>query len=178
MSTPQPQLMHTPTGPATQPPMASPVLMTAPELEGLQAELETLRRRSREEMAQRLRDARSYGNSSNNDEYYALREEQMVIEARIASLADAVRRATVVGQEVAAEGVAVIGSTMSVEDLDSGNVSQYRLAGAHQALQRGAISAASPMGQALLGAAPGTVVTVDLPNGRSRSVRLVAVESD
>jgi transcription elongation factor GreA len=152
--------------------------MTAAGLEELQIELETLRRRSSEEMAQRLRDARSYGSDSNNDEYYALREEQMVIEARIASLEHTVRRATVVAEDLPEDGIAGIGSILSIEDLGSGNISRYRLAGAHQQLERGVISTASPMGQALMGAAAGAVVTVDLPNGRSRSVLLVAVETD
>lgn len=72
-------------------------------------------------------------------------------------------------------GVAVIGSTVLVDDLDSGKAIRYRLASAHHSLGPDAISAASPMGRALVGATPGTTVTVDLPNGRSRRVRLVEV---
>jgi transcription elongation factor GreA len=192
MSIPEPQLIRSSSGSPSRlrkphqradaqdgrPPTAGPALMTAAGLEQLQIELETLRRRSSEEMAQRLRDARSYGNDSNNDEYYALREEQMVIEARIASLEDTVRRASVVAEDLAADGVAAIGSVLCIEDLGSGNISRYRLAGAHQQLERGAISTASPMGQALMGARAGAVVTVDLPNGRSLNVLLVAVEAD
>ena len=56
-----------------------------------------LRRRHREEIAERLREARSYGDGSNNDEYHALREEQMVLEARIALLETDVARAVVIG---------------------------------------------------------------------------------
>jgi transcription elongation factor GreA len=177
MSTPEPQLMRSPLHAHAAPPARGPVLMTAAGLEALEAELDELRRRSRQELAERLREARAYGEGSNNDEYYAAWEEQMVIEARMADLEDTVRRATVVGSELAADGVAAIGSVLSVEDLGSGDISQYRLAGAHQALERSAISAASPVGQALLGAAPGAVVNVHLPNGRSRSLRLLAVEN-
>lgn len=53
----------------------------------------------------------------------------------------------------------------------------HRLTSAHQSLGPDVISAASPVGQALIGAVPGATVTVDLPNGRSRSMRLVAVET-
>jgi transcription elongation GreA/GreB family factor len=74
--------------------------------------------------------------------------------------------------------VVVIGSTVLVEDLDSGAVSQYRLASAHHSPGPDTISAASPMGRALVGATPGTIVTVELPNGRSRSVRLAEVTTD
>jgi transcription elongation factor GreA len=152
-------------------------LMTSAGLEELRGELAQLRRRVSEEIAQRLREARSYGDGSNNDEYHAVREEQMVLEARIASLENTVMRAVVLDPETAEEGVAGIGSTVSVEDLASGHRSRHRLASAHSS-ERGGISAASPMGHALMGATPGTVVTVDLPRGRSRTVRVVAVECE
>ena len=65
-----------------------------------------------------------------------------------------------------------------VEDLASGATRAIPLwAGAHRSIGRDVISAASPMGQALMGAAPGTVATIELPNGRSRTVRLVDVET-
>lgn len=151
-------------------------LMTRAGLEELRGELAQLRRRVSEEIAQRLREARSYGDGSNNDEYHAVREEQMVLEARIASLENTVTSAVVLNPETE-EGVAGIGSTVSVEDLASGDRSRHRLASAHS-VDRGGISAASPMGHALMGATPGTVVTVNLPRGRSRSVRVTAVERE
>jgi hypothetical protein len=54
---------------------------------------------------------------------------------------------------------------------------EYRLGSAHEAFKRDIVSAASPMGQALMGVVPGAVVSVDLPDGNVRSVRLVAVET-
>jgi transcription elongation factor GreA len=102
----------------------------------------------------------------------------MVIEARIASLEETIARAAVVDPSHVQRGTVVIGSTVLVEDLDSGAVSQYRLASSHHSLGPDTISAASPMGRALVGATPGAVVTFDLPNGRSRSVRVVDVTTD
>jgi hypothetical protein len=61
-------------------------LMTAADLESLRSELERLRERTGLEIAQRLREARFYGEGANNDEYHAVREEQMVLQARMASL--------------------------------------------------------------------------------------------
>ena len=150
-------------------------LMTSDHLDELRSELMRLGLRVRNETAQRLREARSFGEGSNNDEYHAVREDQMVLEARIASLADTVARAVVVDAEEVDEGIAVIGSTVSIEDLSTGEKSSHRLVSAHSA-KRGAISAASPIGQALMGVRPGTVVTVDLPNGGSRSLRVTAVQ--
>jgi transcription elongation factor GreA len=152
-------------------------LMTAAGLSSLRSELERLRERTRLEIAQRLREARSYGEGANNDEYHAVREEQMVLEARMASLEETIARATLVDSADAEQGVAAIGSTVWVEDLATGTTARYRLTNAHQPIGPDVISAASPIGQSLMGAIPGTVATVELPNGRTRSVRLVEVES-
>jgi transcription elongation factor GreA len=152
-------------------------LMTAADLESLRSELERLRERTGLEIAQRLREARFYGDGANNDEYHAVREEQMVLQARMASLEETIARAIVVDPGDAVQGVAAIGSTVWVEDLASGTTTPYLLTSAHQPIGPDVISAASPIGRALMGAVPGTVATVDLPNGRARSVRLVDVEA-
>ena len=156
---------------------AGAALMTAAGLASLRSELGRLRERTGLEIAERLREARSCGEGANNDEYHAVREEQMVLHARMASLEETIARAIVVDSGDAVQGVAAIGSTLWVEDLASGATAPYRLAGAHQSIGPDVISAASPMGRALMGALPGTVATVDLPNGRTRSVRLVDVDT-
>jgi transcription elongation factor GreA len=119
--------------------------------------------------------AHSFGSGSNNDYLYAVREEQMVLEACIASLEETIARAEVVDPASADSGGAVIRSVVLIEDLGSGAVSQHRLAGVHHSLAPDTISASSPVGQALVGATAGTIVTVDLPNGKSRTVRLAQV---
>jgi transcription elongation factor GreA len=151
--------------------------MTAARLEMLRRDLEGLRRRTRAEVAQRLRESRAYGTGLNNDEYHALREEQMVLEARMDRLQDTITRAVALDQTQVADGRARIGSRVTIEDLATGRKSRYRLGSAHETFERDIISAASPMGQALLGVAPGAVVSVDLPNGDVRRVRLVAAEA-
>jgi transcription elongation factor GreA len=165
----------TPPGVNGYPPGAA--LMTAAGLESLRSELGRLRERTGLEVAHRLREARPYGEGANNDEYHAVREEQMVLQARIASLETTIARAVVVDSGDAPQGVAAIGATVWIEDLASGKTAPYRLTSAHQPIGPDAISAASPIGQALMGAVPGTVATVELPNGTTRSVRLVEVET-
>jgi transcription elongation factor GreA len=160
-------------GARTAPPKAP---MSAGGLEAVRGELARLRQSSRLEIEQRLREARAYGDGSNNDEHHAVREDQMVLEARMAALDGAIARATVVDPADAEPGVAVIGSTVSLEDVATGGVTQYRLASAHSP-GPGVISAASPMGQALIGAVRGATLTIKLPNGRPRRVRLVEVAS-
>jgi transcription elongation factor GreA len=102
----------------------------------------------------------------------------MVVDARMAQLEDLIRRPRVIDTSTAGEaGVAALGSLVVIEDLDSGAIHTYELAGAHQEFGRTAVSAASPMGQALLGAAAGAELTVELPGGRSRSIRLISVDA-
>ena len=76
----------------------------------------------------------------------------MVLEARLRSLEATIARAKVVDRREIEDGVAVIGSTPLIEDLDSGTLSQYRLGSAHDTLRADTISASSPMGKALVGA--------------------------
>jgi transcription elongation factor GreA len=154
---------------------AVPALMTADTLNELREELEQLRRRTRQEIAERLREARAYGAGSNNDEHHAVVEEQMVLEARLRSLEDTIARASIVDRHQVEEGLAVIGSVVVIEDMDAGTLYEYRLGGDHEPVRSDTVSVSSPMGQALLAAAPGTIVTVDLPHGRSRTVRLAEV---
>jgi transcription elongation factor GreA len=160
--------------PARARPAALP--MTHADLEDLRAEVRELRLHGRSEIAERLRDARQYGDGSNNDELHAVREEQMVIGARIALLEHVIARAAI-AEPPERNGIVGIGSTVSLEDVPSGAIKTYRLASAH-AIGDGTISAASPMGQALIGSRAGAVVSLELPNGRSRSVRVVSVERD
>src|SRR5687768_15973286 len=71
-------------------------IMAAADLESLRSELERLRERIGLEIAERLREARFYGEGANNDEYHAVREEQMVLQARMAALEETIARAIVV----------------------------------------------------------------------------------
>lgn len=163
-------------GPARHANGAAP--MTAASLQQLRDELQQLRHRSRDEIAQRLRDARQYGDGSNNDEFHAIREEQLVLGARIASLQETIDTAVVIDPDDYPQGAAAIGSLVAIEDLASGLTTQYRLVSAHDTVNAGTITAGSPMGQALIGATPGAVLTVELPNGRTRCVRLLDVTTD
>jgi transcription elongation GreA/GreB family factor len=148
--------------------------MTADGLSELRSELDRLRGHDREEVRHRLRDARSYGHES--DEVYALREEEMILEARIALLEETISRAVLVSAQAAA-GAVTVGCAATVEDLATGQRSRHTIAGAHEPFSPGRVSAASPMGQKLIGAAPGAVVEVELPRGRSRRLRLTSIEA-
>jgi transcription elongation GreA/GreB family factor len=69
-----------------------------------------------------------------------------------------------------------IGSAVAVEDRRSGRVDRYRIIGPLETGGEGAVSAGSAVGEALLGMEAGAVVTVELPRGGARTLRILAVE--
>ena len=86
--------------------MPKDVLLTPEGLEKLKAELEDLTTNKRREVAERIKDAREYGDISENSEYDDAKNEQAMLEARIATLEDKLRSATVIdSSELSIEGV-------------------------------------------------------------------------
>jgi transcription elongation factor GreA len=150
------------------------VLLTQADFDALVRELEALRSEHRDEMARRLREARDFGGSTENDDLLAVAEDAAVDQARIAQLEELVRLAVVVDGPGIDDG-AGLGSTVRVTD-DAGRTSEYLLVGRRgEDSERHEITMASPVGKALWGAHRGDVVDVVLPNGRSRSLRVLDV---
>lgn len=147
------------------------VLLTQADFDALVRELEALRSKHRHELAGRLREARAFGASSENDDLLAALEESTVDNARVARLEELVRLAVVVEGSVG-DGGAGLGSTVRVID-DKGRTTDYDLIGRRsQDSERHEVTLASPVGQALWGARPGDVLKVQLPNGRDRTLRV------
>src|SRR3712207_3677534 len=150
------------------------VVLTQADFDALVRELEALRSKHRGELAGRLREARAFGTSSENDDLLAAFEESAVDHARLAKLEELLRLAVVV-ESSAGDGGAGLGSTVRVAD-DEGRTTEYDLIGRRsQASERHEVTLASPVGKALWGARPGDVVHVALPNGRGRTLRVLAV---
>lgn len=151
--------------------MTAEVPLTAAAQRALKDELARLRDEREREIPARLRIAREFGDTANNDEHLAIREEEAVLAARVARLEDLLRRAVVVDQAAAYDSVA-IGSHVSAVDVDTGEALDYLIDGAHGARQPGTVSAVSPIGRALLGRRPGDRVFVALPGGRTRKLKV------
>ena len=141
-------------------------LMTRAGLERLQDELHRLTTVRRQELADRIRHAVSTeGNLAENAEYLSAREEQAFLERRIALLHERIEAAEVVEPD-GANGVLDVGELVRLRDLESGEVVEYELVGTHEAdPSAGKVSAASPLGRALLGGRAGDVATVEAPKG-------------
>lgn len=146
------------------------VPVTAGARQALQDNLASLRVEQRAIPA-RLRVAREFGDTSNNDEHLAIREEEAVLAARIARLEDILARATEVDHPGGEDSV-TIGSTVTVVDVDTRERRDYVIGSAHGVLSRGTVSALSPVGQALLGRRVGERVYVELPRARRRELEL------
>ena len=153
------------------------VLLTQADFDSLVTELETLRRSYRGELARRLREARAFGGSTENDDLLSVAEDAVVDQARIAQLDELVRVATVVDAPAADDG-AGLGSTVLVSD-DAGGESAYVLIGRRaEGSGRHEVTLASPVGKVLSGSRPGDVVHVTLPDGRSRTLHVLDVVHD
>lgn len=152
----------------------APAVLTHEGERALRATLRRLRHQL-SEFAARLSQARTFGEIAGNDDYLQTLEEEAVLRSRIARLEGLLDSATVVSGSPRA-GVAAIGTTVQVEDLASGAVQEHRLMGDYEELRADDVSASSPVGRALTMRFPGDEVEVELPNGRSRSLRILAVE--
>jgi transcription elongation factor GreA len=150
------------------------VLLTQADFDALVRELDALRSRHRSEVARRLREARAFGGSTENDDLLAVADDAVVDQARIAQLEDTLRLASVVDGAGANDG-AGLGSTVRVSD-DTGRESEYVLIGRRgEHSGRHEVTMASPVGKALWGVRPGDAVRVVPPNGRSRTFRILDV---
>jgi transcription elongation factor GreA len=155
---------------------ATGTILTAAGYDELVREMELLRSTHRTELAQRLRDARTFGSPGDDDEWLAALEDTAVDRVRIAQLERLLATATVVDEAPSSDGAA-LGSLVWVQD-DAGRAAQYQLVGRRSARDDGTeVSLASPVGKALRGAQPGDVVDVELPNGRTRSLTVLDVRS-
>ena len=153
---------------------AGSVLLSPADLTDAIRELDSLRSSHRAGLAERLRDARAFGTAVDDDDHLAVLEDAAVERIKIAQLERLVASATVIDAAVG-DGVAGLGSVVRVRD-QAGQETDYELVGRRNGdVRRTQVTLASPVGEALLGARSGHVVRVTLPNGRERTLTVLAV---
>jgi transcription elongation factor GreA len=142
------------------------VILTEEGLKLLQDEVGRLSTVKREEVAERIREAREFGDITENSEYDDAKNEQAMLEHRIGLLQEKIRRARVIKEsEIDTEKVSV-GSTVTLRDKDAGEIRVYTLVGSAEAdPAKARLSNESPVGQAIIGKRVGDVVTVPVPVG-------------
>ncbi|MDX6668407.1 MAG: transcription elongation factor GreA [Solirubrobacteraceae bacterium] len=139
--------------------------ITPAGLDALEAELEELQTTARRAMAERINAARAHGDLKENAEYHIAKDDQAHLETRIKRLRERLRNAVVVEAD-AQDATFAFGRTAEVLDEGSGSVHTWTIVGPTEAdLNKGKLSAESPVARALLGRAPGDAVEVETPRG-------------
>ncbi|MRN57252.1 transcription elongation factor GreA [Paenibacillus sp. 19GGS1-52] len=142
------------------------VILTPGGLKRLEEELEMLKSVKRREVAERIKVAIGYGDISENSEYEDAKNEQAFIEGRVITLEKMLRNARIINSDEIVTDVVSIGVTVSVEDMEYGDVMEYTIVGSAEADPlKNKISNESPVGKAIIGKKKGTVVDVSVPAG-------------
>jgi transcription elongation factor GreA len=156
--------------------MPKDVILTQEGLANLKAELDVLSTTRRREVAARIKEAREFGDISENAEYDDAKNEQAMLEARIATLEDKLRSATVVDASDLGTDVVRVGSVVHVKEENSGKSSKYTIVGSAEAKPAEMkLSNESPVGKALLGRKRGDEVTVATPRGE-RKLKITKID--
>jgi transcription elongation factor GreA len=157
--------------------MAKDVILTPEGLEKLKAELEHLSTDKRREVAERIKEAREFGDISENSEYDDAKNEQAMLEARIASVQEKIRMATVIEPEELSTEVVTVGSVVHVKDEQTGKSVKYTIVGSAEAKPaENRLSNESPVGRALLGRKRNDEVSVQVPRGPARKLKITKIE--
>ena len=135
--------------------------LTSKGLSDARIELEYLKKTKRVQIAERIHQAREYGDITENSEYDAAMDEQAMMENRISELENILKSAKVISEKQTTDFV-VIGSTVKIE-MDDG-IDEFKIVGRVEAdPSKKRISNESPLGMALLGAKKGEEVDVATP---------------
>ncbi|MCB9183369.1 MAG: transcription elongation factor GreA [Flavobacteriales bacterium] len=149
--------------------MSSPAYYTEEGLKKLLDELNHMRTVERPHISQQIADARDKGDLSENAEYHAAKEEQGLLEARIAKLEEVVANARVIDTSQMDTSRVYIHTRVMVRHVDNGSQREFTIVAESEAdVRTGKISVTSPIGKGLLGKARGEVAEVSTPSGTTR----------
>ena len=157
--------------------MPKDVILTPEGLEKLKDELELLSTARRREVAERIKEAREFGDISENSEYDDAKNEQAMLESRIAQLQDKLRMATVIDSRDLSTEEVQVGSVVHVKDEKTGKSVKYTIVGSAEANpEESKLSNESPVGRALIGHKRGDEVAVQVPRGPARKLKITKID--
>ena len=150
--------------------------MTLEGKKKLEDELEEYRLKRRPEVIKRIKIARSYGDLSENSEYESAKDEQAMVESRIAQIENMLQYAEIIDNEDVDKDEVSMGRTIIIQELPDEEPEEYQIVGESESDPfNGKISNESPMAKGLLGHKVGEVVEVEVPNG---TIKLKIVKVD
>ena len=142
------------------------VILTPEGYERLKQEIEELSTVRRREVAERIRVAREFGDIAENAEYDDAKNEQMLLEHRIATLEERLRDARVIDKKSVPKDVVSVGSHVKLRDVDAKKTFEYDIVGSAEANpSQNKLSNESPVGKAIIGHKKGDVVEASAPRG-------------
>ena len=158
--------------------MSRQAVITPEGLEKLKEEIEHLTTAKRREVAARIKEARDFGDISENAEYDDAKNEQALLEGRIAQLEERLRRATVIDEKSVSTEEVTFGSVVHVKDQKSGDSQKFQIVGSTEAdpLEQ-KLSNESPIGKALIGHKRNDVVSVEVPRGPKKKLKITKIET-
>jgi transcription elongation factor GreA len=142
------------------------VILTPEGYKKLQDEIEHLSTQKRREVAERIRIAREFGDIAENAEYDDAKNEQALLEHRIATLEERLRDARVINKKDVAKDVVSVGSKVKLRDVGAKQTVEYHIVGSAEANPaENKLSNESPVGKAIIGHKKGETVEVAAPRG-------------
>lgn len=148
--------------------MAKPIYLTHEGLEKLQNELVHLKDITRVEIAEKLKEAISFGDLSENAEYEEARNEQAQVEKRILDLEEQLKNVEIIEEDMDHDKV-TMGSEVTIKNLETKEEAAYKIVGSTEAnilAETPMISNESPIGKSILGKKTGDKVKVSAPSGK------------
>src|SRR3984885_1922382 len=157
--------------------MPKDVILTPEGLQKLNDELELLSTEKRREVAERIKEAREFGDISENSEYDDAKNEQAMVESRIAQLQEKLRMAPIIQAKDLSPDIAQVGSVVHVKDERTGKSVRYTIVGSAEAKpNEHKLSNESPVGRALIGHKRNEAVAVTVPRGPARKLKITKID--
>ena len=152
------------------------IILTPEGYRRLKDEIDYLSTKKREEVADRIKESRYFGDISENSEYDDAKNEQAMLEQRIFALEEKLRSAIVIDAKDVKTDAVGVGTKVTLQDMQRGDVLQYSIVGSAEANPaQHKLSNESPVGRAIMGRAPDDVVEVTVPQGVMR-LKVLTIE--
>ena len=158
--------------------MPRETLLTPQGLEDLKAKIDHLSGDRRREVANRIKEAREFGDISENSEYDDAKNEQAMLEKQIADLEEKLRNARLIDEKDVDTESVTVGVMVHVKDQKTDKSTKFRIVGSAEANPSDQkLSNESPVGKALLGRKRGEIVSVPVPRGPARKLKITKIEA-
>lgn len=154
--------------------MEKQTVFTREDYNKLSAELNRLKTEGRDDIAEKIKEARSHGDLSENAEYDEAMNEQAKMEAEIAKLEADLRNAKILDEKELTTESIHIGSKVKLYDMDYEEEGEYKILGKSD-IDNGIISDLSPVGSAIMGKKVGDIVSVNTPTGKVIEMKILAI---